>query len=564
MSDLSTSLSVPRDAVRSGQARPAMAMLDQAKALAAQPAVRRTLPFAGAIAAIGAAALAWTVLSTPPQRTLYAELGDSEKASVAQALDKASISYKLDPATGAITVNEDDIYKARMVVASDGSVAAPSNGTEMLDSMPIGASRVVEAERLRAGRERELERTIMEIDGVESVRVHLAQPEKSVFVRDSSPPRASVMLKLARGRQLATGQINAIVNLVTGSVPALSAEDVKVVDQRGQLLTDEKVGDSSLETQTRLEEKMRSQIAQLLTPIYGDGNFSTEVQVELETNATTSARESWNKDGVLRSESSASTTTTNGAGPGYGVPGTLSNTPPPATEVVKPAPATPPATPPASGQTPPANGTAAPATGAPAAANGDAPGDQNTTKTYEIGREVAVSNSAPGGIKRLSVAVVVSAAGKPAKPADMAQLSKLISAAVGADPSRGDQVEVMVRKFQDTTPAPVPFYEQGWFAMALRNGVALIGVLLIAFFGLRPAVAAMRRKAASPAGDGPADTPAKVSRGARRFTEQLEQMPLAEQLGLAQRYMTERPDSAVAAIRQMLGEDEPLGKTGAA
>lgn len=562
MSDLPTAFPMPAPA-RPAPALSPGAILDQARALAAQPAVRRTLPFAGGIAAIGAAAMAWSLLSSPPQRVLYSELGDAEKASVVQALDKASIPYKLDPSTGALTVNEADIYKARMVVASDGSVASPSNDTELLDSMPIGASRVVEAERLRAARERELERTIMEIDGVESVRVHLAQPERSVFVRDNSPPRASVMLKLAHGHQLGSDQINAIVNLVTGSVPALSADDVKVVDQRGQLLTDQKVGTSDLDAQSRIEEKMRAQINQLLSPIYGEGNFSAEVQVELDMNATTSARESWNKDGVLRSETTASTTATGGA-QAYGMPGTLSSTPPPATEVVKPA--GPASGAPAKGQGTPANGAGTTANGATAASGADgaaSPSDQNVTRTYEIGREVSVSNGAPGGIKRLSVAVVISNTGKPPKPAEIAQLTKVISAAVGADPQRGDQIEVVVQKFQDDTPPPVPFYEKSWFAAVLRNGVALVAVLLIGFFGVRPAIAAIRRKHnAVTTSDGATEAP-KPSRGALRLTEQLEQMPLAEQLGLAQRYMAERPDSAVATIRQMLGEDAPA-RNGAA
>jgi flagellar M-ring protein FliF len=562
MSDLSTALTAP---ARPSLAGPRMAILEQARALAGQPAVRRTLPFAGALGAIAAAGLAWTYLSTPPQRVLYDQLGDSEKAAVVQSLDKAAIPYKLDPSTGAVTVNESDIYKARMVVATDGSVAAPNGGDDLLNSMPIGASRVVEGERLRASRERELEKTIQEIDGVESVRVHLAQPEKSVFVRDSSPPRASVMLKLARGHQLADSQINAIVNLVTGSVPALAAEDVKVVDQRGQLLTDQKENaDSSLDAQSRLEDKMRAQITQLLTPIYGDGNFSTEVQVELDMNATTSARESWNKDGAVRSETTASTSPVGPNGAGYGEPGTLSNTPPPAPEVMKnaPKPATPGGQPPANGQAAPANGAATPAPAASQPAATAAPADQNVSRTYELGREVAVSNSAPGSIRRLSVAVVISNTAKT-KPADIAQLTRLISAAVGAKPERDDQVAIVMQKFQVDAPVVTPFYEQGWFSMVLRNGIALIGVLLIGFFGLRPAIAAIRRKhAEAAAGEGPGE-PQRVSRSALKLTEQLEQMPLAEQLGLAQRYMSEKPDSAVATIRQMLGEDE-AAKTGAA
>ncbi len=98
---------------------------------------------------------------------------------------------------------EDDLYRARMMVASDGGLAAPETTAEMLDAIPMGSSRTLEGERLRNVRERELMMTIMEIDGVEAVRVHLAQAEKSVFVRENAPPSASVMVRLARGRNLA-------------------------------------------------------------------------------------------------------------------------------------------------------------------------------------------------------------------------------------------------------------------------------------------------------------------------------------------------------------------------
>ncbi|MGV3482315.1 MAG: flagellar basal-body MS-ring/collar protein FliF [Sphingobium sp.] len=556
------------------------AILQQISGFAAQPAVKRTLPYAAAVGVLGSAALAWMVLSPAPQRVLYSELADGEKASVTQALDKASIPYKLDPATGAITVGEGDIYRARMMVASDGAVAAPSSGTDLIDSMPIGASRSVEAERLRAARERELQLTIMEIDGVESVRVHLAQAEKSVFVRDNSPPRASVMLKLARGRQLSDGQVTAIVNLVTGSVPGLSNDEVKVIDQHGRLVSDRNAGNANIDRlnmQSRMEEKLRGQLSQLLTPMFGEGNFSTEIQVDLDMNAVTSARESWNKDGAVRTETTQSSPVPENP-IGYGVPGVLSNTPPPPTQVVPGAPGAPakPAVQTVGGAAP-----ATPATGAAAPAAGQTPAtppapelSQSATRTYELGREVAVSNGTPGDIKRLSVAVVLSSAAMASrKPADIAQIKSLVGAAVGANVQRGDQVEVIARKFQSEPVVVPPFYEQPWFATVLRNGVALICVLLLIFFGLRPAIAAMRRKSegkpgGNVEGDGPralaangdaengdAGAAATLSTEAM-LTERLDRMKLADQVGLAQRFISEQPDSAMAAIRQMLAEAE--------
>ena len=225
---------------------------------------------------------------------------------------------------------EGDYYRARMLAAADGAVAAPESGAALLDKLPMGASRTMEGERLRAARERDLMLTIAEIDGVEAVRVHLAESAKSVFVRENAPPSASVMVRLASGRQLGDSQVNAIINLVSASVPGLTPDAVRVIDQHGRLLTGPQSKDGDrLELQARLEEKLRNQVAQLLTPMLGEANFSSEIQVELDMDQVTTARENYDKDGVVRSETQQQSSTS-GPGQAGGVPGVLSNTPPPA------------------------------------------------------------------------------------------------------------------------------------------------------------------------------------------------------------------------------------------
>ena len=210
--------------------------LEQLRGLARQPAVRRALPWFGGLAGLGAVALTWAALAPAPQRTLYAGLDDAGRAAVTASLDKAGIAWRIDADTGTLSVGEDDLYRARMLVASDGALAVP-DATSALDSVPLGASRALEGERLRAAREHELMLTIQQIDGVEAVRVHLAEAERSVFVREDAPPSASVMVRMAQGRQLGDSQVAAIVNLVAGSVPGMAADAVRVVDQHGRLLS---------------------------------------------------------------------------------------------------------------------------------------------------------------------------------------------------------------------------------------------------------------------------------------------------------------------------------------
>lgn len=525
---------------------------ERARAFLGQRPVRRALPWLAGISAAGLTAVLWATMAPAPQRMLYSQLSDSERAEVTASLEKAGIRYEIDNASGALTVGEDDLYKARMAAASDGAIATPETGTQMLDKLPMGASRGLEGQRLQAARERELELTMMEIDGVEGVRVHLAEPEKSVFVRETVAPSASVMVKLARGRQLSESQVRAIVNLVAASVPGLSIDAVRVVDQHGRLLSEAGGPDGDrLELQQRMEEKLRQQVSQLLSPMLGEGNYSSEIQVELDMDQVTSARESYDKQGVVRSETQMASQTA-GTATAQGVPGVTANTPPPATTAQPGAP----------------QGTAA-TPGQP-----QTNGESSSTRTYELGREVAVSNQTPGRIKRLSVAVALSAeALAKSKPQDIEAIKQLVSAAVGADAARGDQVAVAVRAFKPVEVAPAPFWETPWFATILRNAVALVAVLLVLLLGVRPLIKALKREpSAAPAGDkrlsddnaeGDADgsvTQQEVAEAIQPAqdprTGVVDAEALARQVNLALRLVVERPDNALVALKQMLNTQE--------
>jgi flagellar M-ring protein FliF len=543
--------------------------LTRMSAFTAQPAVKRMLPWFLGVAALGGAALTWAAVAPSPQRTLYTQLDDSERAGVVAALDQANIGYHIDNESGALTVDESDFYKARMLVASNGALATPETGDQMLDKLPMGASRNLEGERLRSARERDLQLSIMEIDGVDSVRVHLAEGEKSVFVRENLAPTASVMVRLKSGRQLSEGQVSAIVNLVAASVPGLSPDAVRVVDQHGSLLSAKSSAeDDRLDMQARMEDKLRAQVAQILRPMLGDGNFSSEIQVELNMDDVTSARESYDKDGVVRSETQEQSQQA-GATPAVGIPGVLSNTPPPATQAQNGPPqgTQPPA---ANGQQPPANG------------------ESSSTRTYELGREVSVSNQRPGGIKRLSVAVVLSKeALKGAKAKDLADIEALVGAAVGANTQRGDQVKVIQRSFEPVDDTPPAFYETPWFATVVRYGAAVIAVLLVLLLGVRPLIAALRGdKAAKPkkgkkgkkgAADTDDDDDQSATAGALAASPAVPAIAmtrrdengvdvdisraelLARQVELAQRIVTEKHGSSVQALRQMLNEPAASG-----
>ncbi len=516
-------------------------LLTRLGGMASHPAVRRALPWFLGVAALGGAGLAWEMVGPVPQRVLYAQLDDSERASVVAALDKGAVHYRIDNDTGSLTVDDSDLYKARMLVAQNGALALPDSAGDGLDKLPMGASRALEDQRLRGAREHELELTVKQIDGVQSVRVHIAEAAPSVFVRDTLAPSASVMLRLGDGRQLSQSQVSAITNLVAGSVPGLTPDAVRVVDSHGHLLTEKtSPGSDRMDAQARLEDKLQGQITQLLAPMLGEGNFTSEIQVELDMDQVTTARESYDKQGVLRSETQQQSMASGASNTAVGVPGVLSNTPPP-------------------------QATASP--GVPKAAPNPAPsptpaaptGESSATRSYELGREVAVSNQGAGRIRHLSVAVALSAkAMQKFKPSDIDQIKSLVSAAVGADAARGDTVAVVVRAFETPPPEKVAFYEAPWFATVLHNGVALIGLILVLMLGVRPLIKALRRSQTAPQpGAMLALTPDGSAPAINLIAGPIDAEALGRQVGRAQRLVAEKPDSAGLALRQMLGEGSP-------
>lgn len=529
------------------------AMMDRVKNFAAQPAVRKMLPWFAGAAGIGLTALAWAALSAPPQRVLYAQLDDLGRAEVAASLDQAGIEYTIDAATGAMTVAEDDLHRARMMAAANGSAPVPNSGTTLIDSLPIGASRTLEGDRLRAAQEHELQLTIMELDGIEAVRVHLAKPERSVFIKQDADPSASVMLRLHRGASLTDDQVAAIANLVAAAVPGMQPDAVKIVDQRGRLLSSlASQGSDGLDLQARMEAKLRAQLTQLLTPIAGANGFATEVQVELDMSERTSARESYDKDGVIRRESTSSSATM--AAQAIGVPGVLANAPPADADAVERAPE-----------------------GTEADGSADTLGQRSADRTFELDREVSVTSMSPGQMRRVSVAVVIDEQALPGlKDADIAKIEELVAAAIGANRERGDQVSVVSRKFRPAAIGETPFWEASWFATALRNGVALIAAVMFLVFGVRPLVKSLNAgsgakttvQRADPSGDPPealdggaiepehSDTTTGQDNHARTA--------FAQKVDLVRRISREQPDDALHALRAMLSAPEPTSSEGQA
>ncbi len=466
-------------ALSSGNGAGIGSALQQLRGIAAQPAVAKSLPALALLALAGLAAILWMSFSTPPSRDLFQGLPDQDKAAVAEALKSSGIDYSLDRDSGALTVAENDYHQAKMLLASQGLPKSAPDGADMISSLPLGSSRAVEGERLRSADELDLARTIEAIDAVQKARVHLAVEQPSAFLRDRAKPAASVMLTLNAGRTLSDSQVQAIVHLVASSVPGMSPDGVSVADQNGRLLSSRSDGgltdatERQVAVQAKIEERYRQSIETLLTPILGTGNFTAQVHADVDFSETQATREGFPKEAsTLRAEEGA--VSTDGAqGAAGGIPGALSNQPPPAAEV---------AAAPGGAVTPPVPG-------APDAA-GAAKRNENYNRSYAVGREVSVTRQQTGQVKRLSVAVALKNpdTGKPRSAQEIAALEKLVKGAVGFDGGRGDVVALSARSFvpSEAEAAAESWWEAGWVAMLARNLTALAVVALIVFGIAKP------------------------------------------------------------------------------
>ncbi|HEX8542817.1 MAG TPA: flagellar basal-body MS-ring/collar protein FliF [Pseudomonas sp.] len=461
--------------------------------------------------AIGFAVVLWS--QQPDYRPLYGSLAGLDAKQVMDTLTAANIAYTVEPNSGALLVKADDVQRARIQLASAGVVQQDANvGFEILDKdQGLGTSQFMEATRYRRGLEGELARTISALNNVKGARVHLAIPKSSVFVRDDRKPSASILVELYAGRSLEPSQVVAIINLVATSVPELNKSQITVVDQKGNLLSDQAenseltMAGKQFDYSRRMEGMLTQRVQNILQPILGNDRYKAEVSANVDFSAVESTAESFNPDQpALRSEQSVNEQRSTSSG-AQGVPGALSNQPP--------GPATAPQT---TGGA--AGGAAAaiapgqplldangqqimdPATGQPALAPYPADKRVQSTKNFELDRSISHTKQQQGRLTRLSVAVVVddqvkvnAANGEitrsPWSAEDLNRFTRLVQNAVGFDASRGDTVSVVNVPFSaergETIP-DIPFYSQPWFWDIVKQAMGVIFILVLVFGVLRP------------------------------------------------------------------------------
>jgi flagellar M-ring protein FliF len=400
---------------------------------------------------------------------------DQQKAF--ESLKTAEFSPKIDPATGQLTVPSNRFHEARIFLASQGLPKAGATGLDGLkEQSSMTTSQFMEQVKVNAAMEQELARSIMQIGSVQSARVHLATPKQSVFVRDRTPPKASVVLAPYPGRAVSASQVQAIVHLVSSSVPYLSPDHVTVVDNVGKLMTEsateQKLGLTSAQEQHKqqLEEVYRNRIMQILAPMVGEANVRSQVNLSLDftqIESTTEDFDNRDKGPRTRSEVLAEDRAANKAA--EGIPGALSNT----------APAEPTTT------------NATNVDGNKGQGESGSKLSSRSTRNFELDRTVRHVRNATGGVMKISVAVVVNERPAP-PPAKDAPVVPNAPTSVAYTPQELEQMLQVVRgvvgaKFEPAaTLETIPWYLEDAVQTGIKSSLLAISFIVFLLIVIRP------------------------------------------------------------------------------
>ena len=390
------------------------------------------------------------------------------------------MSVELDPATGEVLIPTNDYHQARISLAAQGLPEYASNGFEEIDNLPLGVSRSVEAMKLKKVQENELARSISEISSIQAARVHLALPEKSVFIRNQTAPTASVFVSLKNGRQLDQTQVRAITNLIASSVPGMSQDGVSIIDQSGHLLSyspdspNEVMADSQLAYRMKLESIYRSRIQSLVAPIVGAANVTAQVNLEIDFTRRETSQEMVdpNDSAILSEQSSLNVTSKKDA---VGIPGAISNQPPAEAEIA----------------TKDANASM----GGAGADKPDGFETKSSTelKNYEVSRKFETVTTPSNVIARIDAAVLVrdrkvvdpetgEIKFEPISEKIKKEMEQLISSAIGLKAERGDSLTITSQLFNDELVGEqIDWYETAWFKTIIEKALL---VLLLGFVSL--------------------------------------------------------------------------------
>jgi flagellar M-ring protein FliF len=517
----------------------------------------------------------WMWSQQPEYRVLFANVNDRDGGAITASLTQMGVPYKFSDGGGAILVPLENVHDARLKLASQGLPKGGNVGFELMENQKLGVSQFHEQVNYQRSLEGELARSVESLAAVSAARVHLALPKPSVFVREQQKPTASVLLNLQPGRALDIGQINAISHLVASSVPELTLSNVTVVDQNGNLLSEQgkqngvkQLDPNQLKYVQQIQQNIIKQVESLITPLVGKDNVRAEASADIDFAQVDTAAESFKPNtppepAAIRSQQTSQSGAQADA-TAAGVPGALSNQPPGAA-------------------TAPIDAAAG-----PEQPNGAAPGPngrKDQTTNYEVDKTVRYEQKPMGSIKRLTVGVLVNyrrivdpktlkVTVKPLTAAEVAQINDLVKEAMGYNKDRGDTLNVTNAPFDGVDKPEQPPPEIPWWrnpdnvAMAKEGGkflMAAIALSYIFFRILRPMLRPIFRKLdemstppAPPVEEEPEEdeTQSEIEKSQLEELEAQQAQGYRENLQMAKNLAKEDPRIVANVVKAWVGANE--------
>ena len=399
----------------------------------------------------------WT--GTPDFQLLYSNLTPEDAGEIVTKLKEQKIPYQIASNGKALMVPKEMIYETRLSLANEGLPQGGGVGFEIFDNTTLGMTEFVQNVNYQRALQGELSRTINGFDEVESSRVHIVMPSKSLFIEDEEPPTASVVLKLRRGRRLNENQIRGIVHLVSASISHLNPENVTIVDNFGKMLagsedksTTAQLSSDQLEYQEKVEKGLERRLETMLEKVLGSGKAIPRVSCSFDFRRHEKTEEIFDPNGkVVRSEKILNTISNTSEAVAMGVPGVASNI---SSEKI--------------------------GTSGSAGRTSEKPGYQKEDRTmnYEIGKVTSHTIEPLGRIERISVAVVVDGTHElvkgeeneeewkytPRSQEEMKKIEDIVKRAVNFDAERGDEIDVVNIPFESAKvkQGEEEIIEEGW------------------------------------------------------------------------------------------------------
>jgi flagellar M-ring protein FliF len=506
--------------------------------LRAQPPARQVMIVSVfTTSTLGVLLFAWW-MARPNFVPLFSNLSPSDASAIVEALKGDKVPYELDDGGRTVLVPSEKLYEQRIALASrglpEGGSVGFGGGFEIFDKQALGQTDFLQHLNYQRALQGELARTIGGLGGVESARVHLAMPERSLFASSDRRPSASVVVKLAAGRTLSPAQIDGIVHLVAASVQDLDADSVTVVDESGRILTpDRRGGDTAgissaaLEYQHAVERQIADRVETMLGAVVGPGKALARVAATLDFSRVERTEETYDPDRTALKQSRTTREESTGARPANGAPGVQANLT--------------------------NDAAAAPTEG------GEGPKSQrkDETQSFEVSKVVERTVGATGAVKQLSVAVLIDGTyteegGEkkftPRPQEEIDRLKELVKSAVGFSEKRGDKIEIASVQFQTAELPPgegvvggVLRTAQPYVMRVLAFGVFVFAMLWI----VRPMVASLGTATAR------RTLPGRVTGPEAALAITQENVALAQQ----------NPERAAQLVREWLSEHpgEPTG-----